>query len=188
VALVAPIAGKITHLDVTRGQSVERTQVLLEVEDLRSVWVTANVPESDATKVRTGAAVRVTSGGREFAGVVQVLGASVDAKTRSLPTQCLVVAQEQLRPGMFATVQVSVGPRFRSVVVPKTAIVMEGGEAGVFVQNGSAFVRRAVKLGMESGPMVAVVSGVRVGEVVASEGAFVLASEAKKSDLKGHDH
>ncbi len=55
VSLVAPISGVITHLDVTRGQAVDRTQVLLEVENLRSVWVTANVPESEIEKVRKGA-------------------------------------------------------------------------------------------------------------------------------------
>ncbi|MBS1705140.1 MAG: efflux RND transporter periplasmic adaptor subunit, partial [Armatimonadetes bacterium] len=52
VALVAPIAGTVTHLDVTKGQAVDRTQVLMEVENLRSVWVSANVPEQDSAKVR----------------------------------------------------------------------------------------------------------------------------------------
>ncbi|HMS55286.1 MAG TPA: efflux RND transporter periplasmic adaptor subunit [Fimbriimonadaceae bacterium] len=192
VALVAPISGTITHVDVTRGQAVDRTQVLLEVENLQSVWVTANVPEQDSAKVQKGSMVQVTVAslpGQVFEGVVQVVGSRVDPKTRSIPTQCLIAgAAGRLKPDMFATIRLGVGSTVRAVVVPKSAILTEDKKSFVFVKDGDAFDKHEVELGQEDGDMVAILSGIKAGEVVASKGAFVLSSEQKKSELKGHDH
>src|SRR5690606_10403808 len=82
VSLVAAIGGTVTHMDVSRGQAVDRTQVLFEIENLDSVWVTANIPERDAAKIVKGQSVTVTvaSLDREFAGVVQIVGGRVDPK------------------------------------------------------------------------------------------------------------
>ncbi|MFX8312577.1 efflux RND transporter periplasmic adaptor subunit, partial [Acinetobacter baumannii] len=85
----------VTHLDITRGQAVERTQVLLQIENLDAVWVTANVPEKDAAAVRANAPVIVKVAAlpaRDFQGIVQVVGSHIDAKTRSIPVQCLIVS------------------------------------------------------------------------------------------------
>lgn len=191
VVLVAPISGTITHLDVTRGQAVDRTQVLLEVENLQSVWVTANVPEQDSEKVRKDSKVHVTVAslpGQVFEGIVQVVGSRVDPKTRSVPAQCLISgADGRLKPEMFATIRLGVGSTIRAVVVPKSAILTEDKKSYVFVKDGDAFDKHEVELGQEDGEMVAILSGIKAGDVVASEGAFVLSSEQKKSMLKGDE-
>ncbi len=191
VSLVAPISGTITHLDVTKGQAVDRTQVLFEVENLQSVWVTANVPEQDSTKIRKGATVQVTvvsMPGVTFEGIVQVVGSKVDPKTRSIPTQCLVVnAGGRLKPDMFASIQLGVGTKIRSVVIPKTALITEDRKSFVFVKAGESYEKREVQIGHEDGELVVIRSGIKAGEVVASEGAFVLSSEQKKAELKGHE-
>jgi len=191
VTLVAPITGTITHLNVNRGQAVDRTQVLLEVENLQAIWVTANVPEKDSAKVRKGAEVIVVTAafpGREFRGIVQVVGSQVDPKTRSIATQCLVSeAAGMLKPDMFATVHLGIGKSVRRLVVPKSAIVTEDRKSFVFVKEEDKFEKREVTLGTQSGDVVAIESGLSVGDKVASKGAFVLSSEQKKDELKGHE-
>ncbi len=192
VALVAPISGTITHLDFTKGQAVDRTQVLMEVEDLRSVWVSANVPEKDSAKVRRGAKVRVTVAslpGQEFDGIVQVVGTRVDPKTRSIPAQCLVSrAAGKLKPQMFATVHLGIGSMRKQTVIPRSAVVSEVGKSFVFVKQGESFSKLEILLGERGGSRVAVESGLDGGETIATQGSFVLSSEQKKDDLKGHDH
>jgi cobalt-zinc-cadmium efflux system membrane fusion protein len=179
-------------LDVTKGQAVDRTQVLMEVENLSSVWVTANVPEQDAVKVRTGASVRVTVAalqGREFEGVVQVVGNRVDPKTRAIPVQCLVTGVSgELKPDMFATVHLNYGAGARAIAVPRTSIVTEEGKSFVFVKHDDGYVKTAVELGTRSDGHIEVVSGLKVGDIVVVKGGFVLASEQKKDELKGHEH
>ncbi|MBA4293185.1 hypothetical protein C0431_09460 [bacterium] len=192
VSLVAPLSGIVTHLDVTRGQAVDRTQVLMEIENLRSVWVTANVPERDAEKVRKGAFVSIQVASlpdREFEGVVQVVGTRVDPKTRSIPVQCLVTeTQGQLKPDMFGKVFIGIGEARPSLVIPKSALVFEGGKSFVFAKHGDAFEKHEVVLGDQDANRVVVLSGIEEGETIASKGAFILASEQKKGELKGHEH
>ena len=188
--LVAPISGTISRLEVTRGQAVDRTQVLLEVEDLHSVWVVASVPEQDVAKVKKGTEVRVTVSalpGEEFRGIVQIVGSQVDPKTRTIATQCLVSgAAGRLKPQRFATVALEFGDSKRSLVVPKSSIVTEGRESFVFVKEGDSFEKRAVTTGSSTGDFVTISSGLKEKEEIAAKGTFVLSSEQKKGELKGH--
>ena len=192
VALTAPISGVVTQLAVTKGQAVDRTQALMTVEDLASVWVTANVPEADAAKVTAGATVRVSVAalpGRSFEGVVQVVGSRIEAKTRTVPVQCLVSgAAGALKPEMFATVHIASGPGEEALSILKTAIVKEAGKTYVFVRHDDGYQRVEVETGQEDGDHVAVKNGLKVGDVVVTKGGFVLQSELKKDELKGHEH
>ncbi len=191
-SLVAPISGVVTHVDVTNGQAVDRTQVLLEVENLRSVWVTANVPEAEIQMVRQGADARISAAStpdRQFKGTVQIVGSRVDPKTRSVPVQILVTDSEGLlKPDMFAKVSIGVGSMRPRVVIPKSALVREGAKSFVFVKHDDGFEKHEVVLGERVGDRLVVLSGIEEGEVVASQGAIILSSEQRKADLKGHEH
>lgn len=192
VSLIAPITGVVTDLDVTQGQAVDRTQALMRIENLSSVWVTASVPEQDLGKLSLGALVSIeTKGakGQSFEGVVQVIGDRVDPKTRSIPVQCLVAdAQGVLRPDMYATARLAFGEGRRVLAVPVQSLVRENGLAYVFVEDDHGFVRTAVNLGNESAGYVKVANGLSAGDRVVVKGTFVLSSELEKGELRGHDH
>ncbi|MCW5943460.1 MAG: efflux RND transporter periplasmic adaptor subunit [Fimbriimonadaceae bacterium] len=192
VALTAPISGIVTHLDVTRGQAVDRTQALLEVENLASVWVTAMVPERDASRVQSGAAVEVSAAalkGGPLRGVVQVVGSRIEPKSRGIPIRCLVAdSGGRLKPGMFATVRLAVGRGREVLAVSASSIVAESGRSFVFVQNGELFMKTEVSLGERTGDAVEVRSGISLGDRIVTKGTLVLVSELKKDELKGHDH
>jgi RND family efflux transporter MFP subunit len=191
VVIVAPISGTITRLEVTRGQAVDRTQVLMEVEDLDAVWVTAHLPEADASKVVKGGLAKITVSAiqnREFDGVVQGIGGRIDPKTRSLSVQCLVVESNGvLRPDMFATVHLGIGPKNKAVAIPRTALVSEDRKSYVFVKVNGKFEKREIEIGRREVNLVEVRSGLKEGEEIAVKGEFVLKSESKKDELKGED-
>lgn len=191
VNLIAAVSGTITHMDVSRGQAVDRTQTLFEIENLDSVWVTANVPERDAAKVNKGTLVTIAVTGldRKFTGVVQVAAGRVDPKTRAVPVQCLVTdARGALRPEMFAKVRIGFGSSNPGIGVPGEAVIEEGGKSFVFVKEGDGFEKREVQLGEKSGGFVLVKSGLEAGTPIAVKGAFILSSQQKKDELKGHEH
>lgn len=192
VSLTAPISGVVTHLDVTQGQAVDRTQTLLEVENLDAVWVTASVPEKDSASIQKGATADVTVAslpGQTFSGVVQTVGSRIDPKTRSLPVMCLIAnANGALKPDMFASVRIASGTSQALLAVPQAAILAEGRQSFVFVKEGDAFEKREVELGAKDGELVAIVSGLEKGEQIAVKSVFVLSSELKKAELKGHQH
>lgn len=192
VSILAPIDGTIAHLDVTRGQGVDRTQAVAEIENLDAVWVTASVPEAQIGNVRAGGQVRITVAAhpdQTFEGLVQVIGSRIDAKTRALPVQCLVANNRgRLKPEMFAKVFLGEGQKASSLVVPESALVRDGTETFVFVKEGERFERREVSLGSTDGQWISVRTGLQEGDKVVVKGTFVLVSELKRGELKGHEH
>ncbi len=192
VTLTAPIAGVVTERSATIGQAVERSSDLFDIQNLDSVFVTANVPERDIPKVRVGATVRVTTDsapGRAFGGVVRLIGSRLDPKTRALPVQVLVRNPgATLRPESFARVSLGTGGGSTALAVPRSAIVGDEDAPALFVEEGGKYERREVKLGRSAGDAVEILSGVSAGEPVVVKGAFTLMSQQQKGELKGHEH
>jgi len=193
LTLSAPIGGVIAERKVNTGQAVERTTELFQIDNLESVWVTANVPERQIAQVQLGGTVTVTTSaytGRVFTGVVQVVGTRLDPHSRTMPVQCLVQnSGGQLRPGMFAQVNLGIGTRTTALAVPKTAILIEGESAFVYVAEAEGkYEKVAVKTGREQGKLMEILSGIDPGTKVVVEGVFVLKSQAQKDELKGHGH
>lgn len=192
VTVMAPISGVVVDLHASLGQAVERTTELCEIENLHSVWVTANVPEKEIAKAAKGSRTQVTVKAfphRIFYGVVQVVGVRLDPKTRTMPVQVLVEnADGALRSDMFATVSLGVGGRDVALAVKRTAIVEDGDKRILFIaEDGGKFEERLVELGRVQGDFVEIVSGLETGVKVVVKAAFVLKSEKIKSELKGHE-
>lgn len=192
VRLVAPITGTLTKVEVTRGEAVDRTQTVFEIEDLSAVWATAQVPEKYSGMVRKGSLVKVTGtalGGKNFSGQVQVVGSRIDDKTRTLSVQCLLNNSEStLKPGMFVQVFIELGRTKNALVISESALDREGEKTLVYLRKGAEYERREVKTGISHEGLVEVESGLKDGEEIVVQGAFILKSQLKKGELKGHDH
>lgn len=189
-ALTAPISGVVTERNASLGQAVERSTDLFDIQNLQRVFVTANVPEREIARIRAGANVRVTTDaapGQVFSGEVKLIGTRLDPKTRSLPVQVLVENPSgRLRPEGFARVALGTGAARRVMSVPHSAVVGDGN--AVFVAEGDHYEWREVTLGKEAGGFVEVLSGLKEGDSVVVKGAFTLASQRQKDELKGHEH
>lgn len=192
LTLYAPISGTIAERNATLGEAVERTTTLFVIESLQSVQVVASVPEREIARVRVKQRVEVTVAAypkERFFGVVQSVGSRVDEKTRALPVRILVQNPNgRLKPDMYASVALATEGKVSALAVPASAIGEDGAERFVFVEEGGGYERRDVKLGRTSSGMVEVLSGVKAGESVVTEGVFILKSEGVKAELKGHDH
>lgn len=191
VAITAPIAGTVTHLDVTRGQAVDRTQVLMGIENLSSLWATASVQEKDIASVVVGERCTITTSSHEgpsFEGTVQIVASHLDPKTRTMPVQCLILhTGSALKPDMFVTVRIGLKRSRSALTVASSAVTKDGDKDVVFVKEGDKFERREVTLGTADGAYTEILSGVKTGEQVAVKGSFVLTSESKKDELRGEE-
>jgi cobalt-zinc-cadmium efflux system membrane fusion protein len=191
VVVKAPLTGIVAERSVTQGEAVERTTVLFTLQNESVVQVTAQVPEAQVGLVRVGqtASVSVAAFPKvRFTGTVQSIGSQVDEKTRALPVRLLVSNPEgRLKTHMFARVALGLGEASRALVVPESAVVEEKGKAYVFVDKDGKYEKREIIMGTRSGNFVEVKSGVKAGENIVVEGAFVLKSESKKDELKGEE-
>lgn len=194
MAIRTPIAGVVVEAGATLGQMVEPQDVLFVVMDLRSVWLLVDVYEQDLPQVQRGqrATVRLKAvPDRAFSGVVEDVGAIVDAKSRTVKVRVVLEnPQGQLRPGMFATVELegTSGERRRGVYVPSAAVQRMGAEHVVFVARGeNAFAPRRVEVVRDGGDFTEIAGGVDVGERVVTSGSFSLKSELQKDELGGEE-
>lgn len=171
------------------SQKAELTDVLFALADLSTVWVTANVPESDFAllpelqkgKIRLSATAYP---GRSFAAKILSVGATVDPTTRTVSMLASTNnAEGLLKIGMFVRIVLDTSAEVKALAVPSSAVEEIEGKTGVFLpvtddkNEGHTFAFRAVKLGRESGDRQVINSGLKPGESVVFKGAFVLKSE-----------
>ncbi len=193
VTLRAPLAGTISHVDTTLGQAVERSTELLKIENLKSVWVTASVPQSQLAGLAVGTRCEITTEAapdRTLAGVVQVIGTQLDAQTRTASVQCLVENPDGLlKPGMFTEVIFGTASGAESVVVLRDAVQEVEGRFVIYVpgEHEGEFEALPIELGARHGDRVEVIAGLAPGDPYVAKGAFTLKAQAMKDEL-GHGH
>ncbi len=197
VALVAPIAGTVLEITGRVGQPVGPTDTLVVVGETEQVWLQVDVYERDLGKVHLGDEVKVTSiafPGRTFDGKVDQLGAVLDAERHVLEARIVLPnADFALKPGMTATARIlggtaADGGNGSAVVVPKSAIQSIDGQPFVFVEKDKGkFELRPVERGDDIDDDVEIRRGVADGEPVVVDGAFILKSEALKSQMGAND-
>lgn len=192
MTLSAPIEGRVAHRAATVGQAVERTTELLEIDDLRVVFVTAQVPERQITALKQGAKVSVTTDaypGRRFEGSIETIGGRLDPKTRTLPVQCRISnGDTALRPEMFAQVALGQGPKTQALTVAESSVFEENAQSFVFILGKDGrYAETSVKVGRSTEGRVEILSGLAPGAQVVVEGVFTLRSQAQKAELKGHE-
>jgi RND family efflux transporter MFP subunit len=183
----SPFDGVVTRRNVDTGHFVSppsaASQPLLVVCRIDRVRIFVDVPELEAEWVGTGdpAVVRVQAlGGRMFDAKVTRIAWSLDASNRSLRTEIDVENPDgALRPGMFATVTMTLEKRADVLTLPATAIVREGADAFCFGVNGGKLERHKVELGLRSGPEVEIRSGLSADQsVVLAPAAGMAAGQA----------
>jgi cobalt-zinc-cadmium efflux system membrane fusion protein len=182
----SPIAGRVVARHAILGQFADPTAPLFTVADSSRVWMIAQAFERDGVNVEVGSTAHVTLAavpGQEFDGRVILVGRQVEPGSRTLPVRIeLENPTGVLRPGMSATARLQVlGRNETFLAVPGAALQRVGNRWLAFVPRGdSEFEMRAVGRGRDLGNQVEVVSGLRAGETVVVEGAFLLKAEAEK--------
>jgi cobalt-zinc-cadmium efflux system membrane fusion protein len=177
----APIAGTVLQRKIGPGQYVNNGSgdPAFVIGDLSTVWLVANVREADAAKVGLGQSIEVRTlayPDRVFSGRVDYVAATVDSATRRILVRGTVSNPDNLlKPEMFATVSVTVGSEEASPALPREAIVYSDNGAHVWRAFGeNALQLRAVKLGLTSGSMVQVVSGLNADDRVVVQGSLLI--------------
>ncbi|MCL5103899.1 MAG: efflux RND transporter periplasmic adaptor subunit [Armatimonadetes bacterium] len=185
----APIGGVVVDREVTLGQSIERGSEICEVANLSTIWVIGNAYEKDMPQLSMGQAVTVKVNAfpnTEFVGRITNIGAVLDEKSRTVTVRCQVAnTRGQLKPGMFAQLSVMANAKPSVILVPEAAIQEEANKKYVFVVEGASYRKADVRLGEASNGYHEVLSGLKSGDRVVTEGSFILKSETKKSEMEG---
>jgi cobalt-zinc-cadmium efflux system membrane fusion protein len=180
----SPISGRITSRNAAPGLFVQpgNAPAPYTVADISTMWMVANVHESDSPAFRIEQDVKVKVGAlpdRVFEGKITTIGATVDPNTRRVGVRSEISnPRHELRPGMFANFVIRIGKPVRSVAVPLDGVVREGdGTMTVWATaDRRRFTRRTVEIGDRRDRYRQILEGLQVGELVATEGAIFLSN------------
>jgi membrane fusion protein, heavy metal efflux system len=195
IVLRSPVAGTVIERTAVRGQLTDPARPLFRVGDLSRLWLTVHAFERDAVRLKPNVSAQVTFPalpGQGFTGKVTLIGSEVDTSSRTIPVRIEVANPEgALRPGMSANAMIPLGEAQGEVVtVPVAAVQRVEADWAVFLPRGEGtFEARPVGRGRELGGAVEILTGLKPGEEIVVEGAFLLKAEVDKSHGEGgHEH
>jgi membrane fusion protein, copper/silver efflux system len=179
----APFDGYVMELGVRQGAAVQPGTMLFQLANLSSVWITAEVPETQAAWLKPGdrAEVEVPALPSErFGAQVDYLYPELAQSTRTLKVRVVVDnPRKHLRPGMFATVHFHGAALERVLTVPSEAVIKAGTRSVIIVADDDTHFRPVlVQVGAEQGGRSEILEGLNLGQSVVASGQFLIDSEA----------
>jgi membrane fusion protein, heavy metal efflux system len=180
IPLLAPIGGEIVERDVSPGQLLQAgaTQAFI-ISDMGSVWVLANVYQSDLSAVHVGdqVAVQTDSYPDKFQGKISFISPALDPTTRTLQARIVVENPgEKLKNNMYVTATVNAGVEQNAIAVPDSSVLRDDeNQPFVYVASGSnQFGRRPVEIGQSEAGKTQILKGLSPGDKVVGDGSLFL--------------
>ncbi|MDO9071113.1 MAG: efflux RND transporter periplasmic adaptor subunit [Deltaproteobacteria bacterium] len=185
LTLASPANGIVTKRMVTQGMYVQAGMPLLEVADLSTVWVDADIYQYELPWIKVGQPVTMTLDympGETFPGKIDYIYPYLKEATRTAKVRLRFPNPGlKLKPEMFAQVKIESPVSHQAVVVPADAVIDTGLKQHVFIALGQGrFEPREVKLGvLGNDGLREVLAGLKGGEDVVTSAQFLLDSESR---------
>ena len=192
--LRSPVSGSVIERAAVVGQMLDPATPAFRIGNLSTLWLTVHAFERDAVRIQKGAAARLSFPalpGQNFAGEVTVVGRHVERESRTVPVRIDVKnTSNLLRPGMSASAAVPVGESDAAILtVPVASVQRVRNEWCVFLpKDAHHFEIRRIGRGRDLAGEVEVLSGLKAGEQIVVDGAFLLKAQAEKGEAGHGDH
>ncbi|MGC2742817.1 MAG: efflux RND transporter periplasmic adaptor subunit, partial [Candidatus Angelobacter sp.] len=180
----SPIAGFITDRPLYPGEMASTATPLLTVMDISQVIAKAHIPQSDALQLHKGDAASISLAGLEkpINGKVSLISPALDPNSTTVEVWVQAQnADQQLRPGTTAQIAITAQTIKDALVIPSAALLNAKGDAAqvMVVDTQNQASSRDVKTGIATGQQVQILSGLKPGEMVVTEGAYGLPDKTK---------
>jgi cobalt-zinc-cadmium efflux system membrane fusion protein len=184
--VAAPRSGIILDTGAAPGEfskSLDAPLPLCTIADISTIWAVGDVFEKDLVGVKGGQSAEVeidAYAGQQWPGRVGVVSDAVDPNTRTLHVRVVLPNPKgQLKPSMFGKIRI-LRSSAQGILVPAPAVIREGNDAYVFVGKGNGrYERRSVKIGRAFDGSLEIVSGLRAGDTIVSDGGLLLRAAAQ---------
>jgi len=182
----APFAGRVTLRHVDVGQYVQVNQELFGMADFDPLLVRVYLPEREADRVSVGQKVTVisdTGAQARYAGRVRMVSPIVDTRTGTVKVTVEINEKTELRIGAFVRVQITTDVHENALVIPKLALIEEGGETYVYRADADSVLRVRVQTGYSDETVTEVLVGLSEGDRVVTVGQGGLQHGSRIRDL-----
>jgi Cu(I)/Ag(I) efflux system membrane fusion protein len=183
IMVLSPVSGVVVKKEVVPGMKLEAGGMPYELWDLTSVWVLADVYETDLQHVKVGAPATVTFKalpGQEYQGRIAFVDPVLDPRTRTAKVRVSLANRgAALKPEMFGEVILKTAQR-QALRIPGDAVIDSGTRSVVFIALGDGkFQPRVVRLGASDGDLVEVEDGLAAGDEIVTRANFLVDSESR---------
>ena len=175
--ITAPISGVVASRSIKSGNFVQINSPIIRIVDASRLEATLNVPEREIAKLKPGQAVGLAVDalpGKQFTGTVDRVAPVVDNGTGTFRVVASFPGNGELQPGMFSRLDINYDQRADALVVPRTALLEDGGEPAVYVVRDGKAQRTVLKLGYNDAGWVEVREGLKPGDQVVIAGKAAL--------------
>jgi cobalt-zinc-cadmium efflux system membrane fusion protein len=186
--IFSPITGTVVQRKVGPGQYVNSgaSDPVFVIGDLSTVWLTAFVRETDASKVSVGQEIAfnvLALPDRPLTARIDYVSAAIDPATRRLLVRSTIDNKDGLlKPEMFANVTIYSASDHPAIGVPKQALIYEGDQVRVWVAREDKSIElRQIKTGLANGDLVEVEGNLKPGEQIVTKGSLFIDRAASGS-------
>jgi RND family efflux transporter MFP subunit len=191
IGVESPASGYIIERNAFPNAYVQPETKLYTIADLSTVWVYANVPQSNVGRLKPGDRGEVSVDaypGRKFSGRIDQILPEVDAATRTVRVR-LVMSNPGvvLKPGMYVNVDIA-APLGRQLVIPASGVLQAGTRQIAFIDRGQGSLEpREIETGLRLDDSIVVLKGLKAGDRIVSSANFLVDSEAQlQSAMSGY--
>ena len=184
----APFAGRLGLRLINLGQYLETGKPIVSLQSLTPIYAEFSLPQQELARLKTGLRTQLTTDaypGRKFDGQLTAINPELDTQTRSVGLQATFENADQLlRPGMFARLEVLLPEEQSVLVVPATSVLSAPYSDSVYViesdpgkdggKPGLVVRQQFIRTGSARGDFVSVKTGLKAGERIVSAGIFKL--------------
>ena len=190
LTLRSPVGGFVVEKNVLQGQRVMAGDALYKIADLSRVWLEGDVYEQDLPSVRVGQYAEAelqAIPGTTFGGRVTNIYPTLNPDTRTVRLRVeLSNESHRLKPGMFATLRLTVAADRRTLTVPRSAVLSTGERHLVFVKRADGMLEpRAVVVGVASSDRIEILRGLARGDTVVASATFLVDAESNLGTALG---
>ncbi|HCS19629.1 MAG TPA: efflux RND transporter periplasmic adaptor subunit [Bacteroidetes bacterium] len=193
VTFYSPISGYVTELSVSEGMYVMEGSPLLKIVALDQVWIETQIYANEISVQDKNKTFLVIAGDRSknrYTGTLVYNNPIIEEGKRIYKIKIRVKNTDGgLIPGTLVSV-IPMDTTSQVITVPKTAVLLENMKT-VWVKTGEhTFEQRMVKTGAENAHRIEVVSGLKAGEIIVTEGAYLISSAfiLKNGTEQRHQH
>ena len=185
----SPVSGFITERNAFPNMYAQPGTKLYSIADLSTVWVYAQIFQSDIGRVKVGDAAAITVDaypGRIFPGRISFIWPQLDQTTRTAKVRLEIPNPDlKLSLGMFVNIQLNL-PLGRQLTVPASAVFQTGTRQIAFVDHGEGYFEpRDIEVGARAGDDFIVLKGLKAGEKIVTSANFLIDSESQLQSALG---
>ncbi len=189
MTVTAPANGTISALNVVEGQMATQAAPSVTITKLDALYIALNIPENMVNYFAPGQKTTVivnSAGEQELTGTITSISPSANMATGLYTMKVTFESKDnQIKPGMFAKVEIPIQTKEDVLAINSEAVVLKGGQNIVYVVENERAVAREVLTGLDSGGEVEILEGLQIEEQIIIKGQTLVQQGSKVKVVGG---